>query len=140
LEPVRAGATLEEVVHEHAYRIWRRMLATPHEQVTTFELLLRRHRLKNADEAERALAVNRSMYDAWITSTAGIFRSGAEASGIADPGDVEAAARFFIAAIDGVSMQHLADPDEARSWKLVDAIVDAVVPQLRGRSELGAQP
>lgn len=132
LEPIRDGAGLDDVVTEHAHRIWRRMLSEPHEQVTTFEVLLRRYRLTDAGEREAALDINRGMYEGWLSSTVRLFEQGAAASGITLPVSAEIAARLFVAGIDGISMQHLADPDEERSWMLVDALATATVRALGG--------
>lgn len=130
LEPMSPDAGIEETVAQHAHRIWNRMLAEPHEQVTTFELLLRRYRL-NADEQERALAVNRTMYEGWVNSTADVLRQGAVNSGLKTEVDFVTTARFFIAAIDGASMQHVADPDEARSALLIEALITATAGMVR---------
>ncbi|NKX54256.1 TetR/AcrR family transcriptional regulator [Arthrobacter mobilis] len=126
LPPVAAAdAGLDAVVRAHAKRIWERMLAEPHEQVTTFELLLRRFRV-SAEEEPQALAMNRSMYEGWIRSTCELFESAARNAGEEVPDNLELAARLFIAGIDGISMQYLADPDPQRSAALVDMLAAAV--------------
>lgn len=140
LEPMDSNLNLEESVRTHATRIWRRMLNTPHEQVTTFELLLRRNRLKSDDEVERAAAINRSMYQGWINSTTAIFTEGARVSGVDNPQDMDIIARSFIANVDGISLQHLSDPDEERSWKLIEILIDSVVFQVLKRNAVGEQP
>lgn len=140
LEPMQGGLTLEESVREHAKRIWRRMLNTPHEQVTTFELLLRRNRIKSEGEMERAIEINRSMYQGWVDSTVSIFEAGAKVSGIADPRDLDIIARSFIANIDGISLQHLADPDDERSWQLLEILIDSIIFQILKRNAVGEQP
>ncbi|MGL3807106.1 TetR family transcriptional regulator [Paeniglutamicibacter sp. R2-26] len=140
LEPMQEGLTLEDCVREHARRIWRRMLATPHEQVTTFELLLRRNRVKAEGEMERAIEINRSMYQGWVNSTVSILESGARVSGIKDPRDLDIVARSFIANIDGISLQHLSVPDEERSWELIEILVDSVIFQILKRNAVGEQP
>ncbi|MCG2621375.1 TetR/AcrR family transcriptional regulator [Arthrobacter sp. I2-34] len=119
------GAGLGSVVRAHAQRVWERMLAEPHEQVTTFELLLRRFRV-TADEEPQALAMNRSMYAGWVKSTSELFESAAVGAGEPVPENLELAARLFISGIDGISMQHLADPDPERSAALVRMLADAV--------------
>ncbi|MGF9662389.1 TetR family transcriptional regulator [Arthrobacter crystallopoietes] len=126
---VAADAGLDTVVRAHARRIWERMLAEPHEQVTTFELLLRRFRV-GADEEPQALAMNRSMYEGWIRSTCELFESAARNAGEEVPDNLELGARLFIAGIDGISMQHLADPDPERSAALVDGLAAAVAGTL----------
>lgn len=108
------------------------MLAEPHEQVTTLELLLRRYRL-DAEEQERALAVNRTMYEGWVKSTAELFRQGAANSAMEEGRDFEIIAWFFVATIDGVSMQHLSDPNEARSARLIEALIDATIHMVHRR-------
>ena len=126
LPPVAASdAGLKAVVLAHARRIWERMLAEPHEQVTTFELLLRRFRV-GTDEQPKALAMNRTMYEGWVKSTCALFESAAAGAGEEVPANLELAARLFISGIDGISMQHLADPDAARSAALVDMLASAV--------------
>jgi AcrR family transcriptional regulator len=119
LAPVPAStAGLAHVMEAHALRIWDRMISNPHEQVTTFELLLRRFRVDD-DEQLDALTMNQSMYDGWITSTMHLFTDAALAAGEQVPGNLEQVTRLFISGIDGISMQHLADPDEDRSRELV---------------------
>lgn len=130
LPPLPMDAGIEATITQHAHRIWNRMLTEPHEQVTTFELLLRRYRL-NADEQENALAVNRTLYAGWLDSTADLFRRGAENSGLGEGIDFDITARFFVATIDGVSMQHLSDPDEARSDLLIEALIAATIAMVR---------
>ncbi|WP_043845908.1 TetR/AcrR family transcriptional regulator [Crystallibacter crystallopoietes] len=126
LPPVPASdAGLESVVLAHARRVWERMLAEPHEQVTTFELLLRRFRV-DAEEEPKALAMNRSMYEGWVRSTSDLFEAAATNAGEEVPTNLELAARLFISGIDGISMQHLADPDPKRSAALVDMLARSV--------------
>jgi AcrR family transcriptional regulator len=125
---------LAAIVQAHARRIWERMLAEPHEQVTTFELLLRRSRV-GEDEQPKALAMNRSMYEGWFKSTCELFESAATRAGEPIPQNLELAARLFIAGIDGISMQHLADPDPERSSTLVEILAEAVVLSFKYPSE-----
>lgn len=119
-------AGLAHVTRAHAHRVWERMLRLPHEQVTTFELLLRRFRVESDDEP-RALAMNRSMYQGWIQATQELFESAARAAGEEVPTNLELITRLFISGIDGISMQHLADPDPERSSKLVDMLADSII-------------
>lgn len=123
------GAGLPHVIRQHARRIWDRMLERPHEQVTTFELLLRRFR-EGPELEPAARAQNRSMYEGWVTSTAELFRSAAVASGLDVPADLEMAARLFVSGIDGISMQHLADPDNERSRILIELLADSIIAVL----------
>jgi AcrR family transcriptional regulator len=119
LSPVPAStAGLAHVMEAHAVRVWDRMVQNPHEQVTTFELLLRRFRVDDDGEPQ-ALAMNQSMYKGWITSTMSLFTDAATAAGEPIPSNLEQVTRLFISGIDGISMQHLADPDEVRSRELV---------------------
>lgn len=126
LPPVVASdAGLAAVVLAHAKRIWARMLAEPHEQVTTFELLLRRFRV-GGEEEPKALAMNRSMYEGWIKSTCELFESAAVAAGEDVPVNLELAVRLFVSGIDGISMQHMADPDPERSTALVEMLATTI--------------
>jgi AcrR family transcriptional regulator len=126
LPPVVASdAGLAAVVLAHAKRIWARMVAEPHEQVTTFELLLRRFRVGDEEEP-KALAMNRSMYEGWIRSTCELFESAAVAAGESVPVNLELAVRLFISGIDGISMQHMADPDPDRSAALVEMLATTI--------------
>ncbi|PQZ85756.1 TetR family transcriptional regulator [Arthrobacter sp. MYb227] len=140
LDPMPQGLSLEEAVSKHAHRIWRRMLNTPHEQVTTFELLLRQSRLNDNVESQKSIQLNRSMYQSWIDSTEAIFRAGAMVSGIENPIGLEVMARAFIANIDGISLQHLSDPNEERSWELVEILIDSTTHQILKRNAVGEQP
>lgn len=122
LPPVPAStAGLAHVMEAHALRIWDRMVANPHEQVTTFELLLRRFRVDDEGQPQ-ALAMNQSMYNGWISATMALFSDAAAAAGEQVPSNLEQVTRLFIAGIDGISMQHLGDPDEERSRDLVKAL------------------
>lgn len=126
LPPVNvAGGGLTDVMRAHARRIWERMLLNPHEQVTTFELLLRRFREKPESEAA-VRAQNRIMYEGWIQSTIELFREAAAAAGEDVPENLELITRLFISGIDGISMQHLADPDPERSAALVDLLSEGL--------------
>ncbi|NVM98995.1 TetR/AcrR family transcriptional regulator [Arthrobacter sp. SDTb3-6] len=119
LPPVPAStAGLAHVMEAHALRVWDRMVQNPHEQVTTFELLLRRFRVDDGGQPQ-ALAMNQSMYNGWISSTMALFTDAAVAAVEPIPSNLEQVTRLFISGIDGISMQHLADPDEARSKELV---------------------
>ncbi|SDW36534.1 transcriptional regulator, TetR family [Arthrobacter sp. cf158] len=130
LEPVTdPGMGLRHMVGVHARRIWSRMLENPHEQVTTFELLLRRFRVE-AEDQPQALLMNRSMYDGWVSSTLELFRGAAEAAGEPVPDNLEDITRLFISGIDGISMQHLADPDEQRSQRLVELMARSLAGAL----------
>lgn len=139
LPPVNvAGGGLADVMRAHARRIWERMLLNPHEQVTTFELLLRRFREKPETEAA-VRAQNRIMYEGWIQSTIELFRDAAAAAGEDVPENLELVTRLFISGIDGISMQHLADPDPERSAALVDLLSEGLASLLVQDSTLSAQ-
>lgn len=130
LEPVEdPGLGLRPMISAHAHRIWSRMLENPHEQVTTFELLLRRFRVE-ADDQPQALLMNRSMYDGWVRSTLDLFLGAVEAAGEPAPANLEDITRLFISGIDGISMQHLADPDEERSMRLVQLMAQSLAGAL----------
>lgn len=119
------GLGLTEVMRAHAHRIWERMLLHPHEQVTTFELLLRRFR-QNPESEAAVRDQNRIMYEGWIKSTMELFSEAAAAAGENVPENLELITRLFISGIDGISVQHLADPDLDRSAALVDLLVDSL--------------
>ncbi|WP_081998214.1 TetR/AcrR family transcriptional regulator [Sinomonas humi] len=119
------GDGLPSVIRQHARRIWDRMLQRPHEQVTTFELLLRRFR-EGPEQEPIAREQNRSMYEGWVLSTGDLFRSAAEASGQHIPEDLDLIARLFVSGIDGISMQHLACPDETQSRRLIELLADSL--------------
>ncbi|MFJ2618683.1 TetR/AcrR family transcriptional regulator [Glutamicibacter sp. NPDC087344] len=126
LEPLGEDLSLSDAVRDHLRRIWRRMLASPHEQVTTFELLLRSTRMVGDEEITAARAINRNMYQAWISSTSSIFQAAAQHDPHSPDVDFDLMARMAIAGIDGISLQHLSDPDELRSARLVDALADSI--------------
>lgn len=129
LPPLETAETgVEAAFRAHALRIWRRMVASPHEQVTTFELLLRRLRVDPA-EADGALAMNRAMYEGWVAGTVGLLTDAARAAGEPVPANLEPITRLFIAGIDGISIQHLSDPAPERSEALVTMLVDSLVPR-----------
>ncbi|WP_066290268.1 TetR/AcrR family transcriptional regulator [Arthrobacter sp. B6] len=139
LPPVNvAGGGLTDVMRAHAHRIWERMLLNPHEQVTTFELLLRRFREKPESEAA-VRAQNRIMYEGWIQSTIELFREAAAVAGEDIPENLELITRLFISGIDGISMQHLADPDPERSAALVDLLSEGLASLIIRDSTVSAQ-
>ncbi|MCI9889829.1 TetR/AcrR family transcriptional regulator [Micrococcales bacterium 31B] len=130
LPPVPTTARgIRGIIEAHAERVWARMLANPHEQVTTFELLLRRFRVDGEGEAQ-ALEVNRTMYEGWSRSTHDLFRDAAIDAGEAVPINLKEITRLFIAGVDGISMQHLADPDEERAAGLVRLLVRGLIASL----------
>lgn len=116
---------LPSVIRQHARRIWERMRQRPHEQVTTFELLLRRFR-EGPEQEPAAREQNRSMYEGWVSSTRELFSSAAEAAGQPVPDNLELIARLFVSGIDGISMQHLAYPDEEQSRLLIELLADSL--------------
>lgn len=139
LPPVNlAGGGLTDVMRAHARRIWERMLLNPHEQVTTFELLLRRFR-ENPEGEAAVRAQNRIMYEGWIQSTIELFREAAAAAGEDVPENLELITRLFISGIDGISMQHLADPDPERSAALVDLLSEGLASLIERDSTVPAQ-
>jgi AcrR family transcriptional regulator len=139
LPPVNvAGGGLKDVMRAHARRIWERMLLNPHEQVTTFELLLRRFREKPESEAA-VRAQNRIMYEGWIQSTIELFSEAAAAAGEDVPENLELITRLFISGIDGISMQHLADPDPERSAALVDLLSEGLASLIVRDPKVSAQ-
>jgi AcrR family transcriptional regulator len=133
LEPLEEGLGLATTVRRHVRRIWRRMMAQPHEQVTTIELLLRVQRMRTPEESENALQINRRMYDGWISSTTRIFSEAAAREGIEPVVPFEEVARFTVAGIDGISLQHLADPDEERYTALVERLGEVLIAMITGR-------
>lgn len=139
LEPLDENLDLGQTVRRHMNRIWHRMLAHPHEQVTTFELLLRSTRMDSEEEIGAARETNRNMYQAWISSTSTIFRAAAQRGAQAPDVDYELVARMAIAGIDGISLQHLSDPDEHRSALLVEALCQSI-EQLLGKAAPAAVP
>lgn len=132
LEPLESGLGLAPTVHHHVRRIWRRMAALPHEQVTTMELLLRLQRAKSPEERENALSINRRMYEGWVGSTTRIFTEAAEREGIRPLVPIDEVARFTVAGIDGISLQHLADPDEERYTAMVERLAQVLIAMITG--------
>ncbi|WP_311213473.1 MULTISPECIES: TetR family transcriptional regulator C-terminal domain-containing protein [unclassified Arthrobacter] len=92
-------------------------------------VLLFRFRVE-AEDQPRALLMNRSMYDGWVSSTLELFRGAAEAAGEPVPANLEDITRLFISGIDGISMQHLADPDDERSVRLVELMAKSLAGAL----------
>ncbi|PRA00432.1 TetR family transcriptional regulator [Arthrobacter sp. MYb211] len=122
LDPIPDSVGLDEAVDLHIHRVWRRMLNAPHEQVTTFELLLRTTRLADPEDIAASNKINRSMYEAWVQSTSAVFRKAATSSNTVLKADVETVSRMLIASIDGINLQHLSDPDLDRSALLIDQL------------------
>jgi hypothetical protein len=79
------------------------------------------------------------MYEGWIQSTIELFRDAAAAAGEDVPENLELVTRLFISGIDGISMQHLADPDPERSAALVDLLSEGLASLLVPDSTLSAQ-
>lgn len=131
------SAGLPSVIRQHARRIWERMLQRPHEQVTTFELLLRRFR-EGPEQEPAAREQNRSMYEGWVSSTKELFRSAAEAAGQPAPHNLDLIARLFVSGIDGISMQHIADPREEQSRQLIELLADSLGALVSAETEAEA--
>jgi hypothetical protein len=74
--------------------------------------------------------MNRSMYDGWVSSTLELFRGAVEAAGEPVPHNLQDITHLFISGIDGISMQHLADPDEERSMRLVELMARSLAGAL----------
>lgn len=74
--------------------------------------------------------MNRTMYEGWIQSTTELFTDAAQQAGEDIPTNLELVTRLFISGIDGISMQHLADPDPPRSLCLVTMLALSLVSQL----------
>lgn len=72
--------------------------------------------------------------------TARLVSEAAERTGqpLAQP--AETIARFFLAGFDGLTMQHLALPDEEAEHTCLQAFVSAVVAMAGGRLELVSVP
>jgi AcrR family transcriptional regulator len=127
-------ARFEQTVAALAAALWQtvREQSTTHQLLTELSLFaLRTPRLQEALEAH---------YLEVTAVTTKLVTEAAERAGheLAQP--AEAIARFFLAAFDGLTMQHLAMPDETTEHAQLQALVSTVVALAGGRVELVAVP
>ncbi|MFC0582213.1 TetR/AcrR family transcriptional regulator [Micrococcoides hystricis] len=128
LTPLSEDAGLEETVSGHLRRIWKRIVASPWEQITTFELLLRATRMQDEAEKNRNEQINSGMYGAWTRSTASIFGEGAARSGLhVSEERLTTVARIAIAGIDGITLQHISDSHEDTCEEVVEDLIQACI-------------
>lgn len=128
LPPLPEDAGLEDTVREHIKRVWARTVSNPWEQLTVFELLL--HSIRMHDEKSDGLTPRRDagMYQAWISSTMQIFREGAHRSGVqVGPEQLAYAAHIAVAGLDGITLQHVSDPDVSKYESLVDQLIHVCI-------------
>lgn len=129
-----ADGGFEETASALAAALWRTVREQPesHQLLTELTMFaLRSPALSEALEAH---------YRGVTEVTARLIIEAAERTGqpLAQP--VDAIARFFLAGFDGLTLQHLALPDEEAERTCLQAFVSAVVAMAGGRLELVPVP
>jgi Tetracyclin repressor-like, C-terminal domain len=88
-------------------------------QTMQYELTL------TALRGERSAALARRQYEQYVRVAEEVIDRACEASGERPRVPVSELARFLVAGLDGLIMQHLTDPDTARSRAGVDRVAAA---------------
>jgi AcrR family transcriptional regulator len=95
---------------------WQAMEQHLMEQVLQLELTL------YAVRTEQASWLGKRQYDEFVALYVAILRGACEVSG-KNSLDIEGLARFLVCGLDGVLLQHLADPDSKRSLALIHKLI-----------------
>jgi AcrR family transcriptional regulator len=127
-------AGFEEAVTTLAAALWRTVREQPTSHQLLTELMMFALRTPHLSEALQ------SHYRGVTEVTTKLVTEAAARTGheLAQP--AATIARFFLGAFDGLTMQHLAMPDEATEHAQLQALVSAVVALAGGRLELVAVP
>jgi AcrR family transcriptional regulator len=123
---IPADAGLAVAIDSAVHAFWGLVENTPGLQTMQYELTL------SALRGNRDLA--RAQYEEYVGVAEQIFRRAAKNSGERPAVPVRDLARFVVAGLDGLILQHLSDPDVRRSRKQVCHLVRAAV-QLAGISD-----
>jgi AcrR family transcriptional regulator len=121
-----ADAGLAAAIDASVRAFWGLVENTPGLQTMQYELTL------SALRGNRDLA--RAQYEEYVNVAESIFRRATKHSGERPAVPVRDLARFVVAGLDGLILQHLSDPDVRRSRKQVRLLVRAAV-QLAGISD-----
>jgi AcrR family transcriptional regulator len=123
---IPADAGLAAAIDAAVHAFWGLVENTPGLQTMQYELTL------SALRGNRELA--RVQYEEYVGVAEQVFRRAAKNSGERPAVPVRDLARFVVAGLDGLILQHLSDPDVRRSRRQVRHLVRAAV-QLAGLSD-----
>jgi AcrR family transcriptional regulator len=116
------GGTLAESLRQGLHQIWADGAAAgPGLQLLQYELTM--HALRTPGLAELASW----QYDQYVAALAGWCRAAADDADENSAVDFDELARFLLAGLDGLILQHLARPNTARSTRDLDHIVAAAI-------------
>ena len=116
---VRTDHGLADAIEASVNAFWRLVEETPGLQTMQYELTL------SALRSGGSLA--RAQYDEYVAVAERVFSQAARASGERPAVPVRDLARFVVAGLDGLILQHLSDPDVRRSRRQVRLLVRAAV-------------
>lgn len=131
LAPLDEGLGVQETVYRHIARIGERIIERPHEQITTFEILLRAARTDQDESKEKSgPSISQKMFDAWVTSTADVYSKALQRNGLTPTVSCEAAARMTVAGVDGMTLQYVSDFDAERMRQSLHQLATLIVYML----------
>lgn len=110
---------LKACIDSVARNSWRLIRDTRNIQILQYELTL--YTLRNAEAQDLA----RFQYDAYCKLYEEAFRQGLAAGAEAASPQLADLARFVVAGMDGLILQYLVDPDEARSERGLNQLIRA---------------
>jgi AcrR family transcriptional regulator len=115
-EEVRGSSNLDECIAQVIRAAWRWVIRTKMLQIIQYELTL--YALRNGAQwlAER-------QYDAYVELYREFLITVAKESNELSPADCRAVARFMLAGVDGLILQDLAKPSQARSKRGIEALI-----------------
>ncbi|GAB2846213.1 hypothetical protein GCM10027277_13120 [Pseudoduganella ginsengisoli] len=114
-----AGLDLKACIDSVARNSWRLIQETRNIQILQYELTL--YTLRNAEARDLA----RFQYDAYCRLYEDAFRQGLGLAADAAAPHLADLARFVVAGMDGLILQYLVDPDEARSERGLNQLIKA---------------
>jgi AcrR family transcriptional regulator len=120
-ERLQPGAGLADTIAGGIRSFWAWAEETADLQTLQYELTCLALRRPNA----HALAEHQ--YDRYVAAAREIFEAGAAAGGEESAIPIDELARFVVAALDGLILQHLAHRDAARSRRDVEHVIAAAI-------------
>jgi AcrR family transcriptional regulator len=125
-EGLDTRSTLDKTIDSLLTNAWTLICSGLENQILQYELTL--YVLRSKEEA----AVAKWQYDEYCRIYSSLFAEAGEREGVPAI-DYRAIARFVVAGIDGLILQHLSDPDEKRSWAGVQLLAEATKALLASR-------
>lgn len=129
-DEVKSSRALDDCIEQVLKAAWRWVIRTRVLQIVQYELTLYALR-------EGAQWIADQQYDAYVRLYRDFLAAVSAESGGLSPSGCTAVAHFMLAGVDGLILQELAKPNQARSKRSIDALVRA--SQVYARS-LASQP